>query len=143
VTYSSIEEMLDAARDTLVRLSPREAQQAVRDGARLVDIRPEWQRRADGEIPGALVVERNHLEWRLHPESDARLPQAVVGQRWVVHCTEGYTSSLAAASLVALGLDATDLVGGIVAWREAGLPTVAGPTPVEQVVRAGGAGAWS
>ena len=139
MTYSSIEEMLDAARDTLVRLSPREAQQAVRDGARLVDIRPEWQRRADGEIPGALVVERNHLEWRLHPESDARLPQAVAGARWVVHCTEGYTSSLAAASLVALGLDATDVVGGITAWREAGLPIVAGPTPVEQVVRGSGA----
>ena len=139
MTYSSIEEMLDAARDTLVRLSPREAQQAVRDGARLVDIRPEWQRRADGEIPGALVVERNHLEWRLHPESDARLPQAVVGQRWVVHCTEGYTSSLAAASLVALGLDATDLAGGIAAWREAGLPTVAGPTPIEHVVGTTGA----
>jgi len=138
MTFAGIEEMLEAARGTFVRLSPLEAERAVRRGARLVDIRPEWQRRADGEIPGALVVERNHLEWRLHPDSEARLPEAVPAVRWVVHCTEGYTSSLAAASLVALGLDATDVVGGIVAWREAGLPTVAGPTPVEQVVRASG-----
>jgi rhodanese-related sulfurtransferase len=134
VRFANIEEMLDAARADFVRLTPREAEQAVRRGAQLVDIRPEWQRRADGEILGAVVIERNHLEWRVHPESDARLPLASAGRRWIVYCTEGYTSSLAAASLVALGLDATDVIGGIHAWREAGLPTVAGPTPVEQVV---------
>jgi len=136
-TFTSLEEMLGAARETLARLTPELAEEAIRAGARLVDIRPEWQRRADGEIPGAVVVERNHLEWRLHPDSDARLPDAVAGTRWIVHCTEGYTSSLAAASLVSLGLDATDVIGGIRAWREAGLPTVAGPTPVEQVVGGG------
>jgi rhodanese-related sulfurtransferase len=134
VTYATVDEMLEAARADLVRLTPQEAEQAVRAGARLVDIRPEWQRRADGEIPGAVVVERNHLEWRLHPESDARLPLASAGTRWIVYCTEGYSSSLAAASLVALGLDATDLIGGIRAWRDAGLPTTPGITPVEQVV---------
>ena len=132
--FASVDDMLEAARATLVRLTPREAEQAVRDGARLVDIRPEWQRRADGEIPGAVVVERNHLEWRLHPGSAARLPLASAGTRWVIYCTEGYTSSLAAGSLVSLGLDATDVIGGIHAWRAAGLPTVAGPTPVERVV---------
>ena len=132
--FASVEEMLDAARAGIVRLQPAEAAQAVREGAQLVDIRPEWLRRADGEIPGALVVERNHLEWRLHPTSDARLPLADTRRRWIVHCTEGYTSSLATASLVALGLDAADLVGGIRAWRAAGLPTVPGVTPVEQVV---------
>jgi rhodanese-related sulfurtransferase len=132
--FSSLEEMLGAAREALTRLTPEQADRAVADGAQLVDIRPEWQRRADGEIPGAVVVERNHLEWRLHPHSDARLPLAAAGRRWIVYCTEGYTSSLAAASLVSLGLDATDVIGGIQAWREAGLPTVAGPTPVEQVV---------
>ena len=82
------------------------------------------------------MVERNHLEWRLHPGSDARLPLADEVRRWIVYCTEGYTSSLAAASLVSLGLDATDVVGGIHAWREAGQPTVPGGTPVEQVVSA-------
>ncbi len=103
-------------------------------GARLVDIRPAWQREREGEIPGALVVERNHLEWRLHPDSDARLPAAVDGQRWVVVCSEGYTSSLAAAALVSLGVPATDLIGGYRAWAACGLPTVRTVTPPEQVV---------
>lgn len=134
VSYGSLDGMLAAARATLARLTPEDAAQAVHQGAQLVDIRPEWQRREDGEIPGAVVVERNHLEWRVHPESDARLPLADAPKRWIVYCTEGYTSSLAAASLVSLGLDATDIVGGIHAWRAAGLPTVAGPTPVEEVV---------
>ena len=134
MTFANTEEMLDAARASLVRLTPEEAERAARAGAQLVDIRPEWQRRADGEIPGAVVIERNHLEWRLHPASDARLSLASAGKRWIIYCTEGYASSLAAASLVALGLDATDMIGGIRAWRAAGLPTAPGPTPVEQVV---------
>lgn len=136
MTYASVEEMLEAAREGLDRLTPQAAQQAVAEGARLVDIRPQWQREQDGEIPGAVVIEPNHLEWRLHPRSEARIPGAENTGRWVVYCTEGYTSSLAAASLVCLGLDATDIVGGIHAWRAAGLPTVAGPTPVEEVVPA-------
>lgn len=134
MTFASVDAMVDTARASLVRLTPQEAQHEVRAGARLVDIRPEWQRRADGEIPGAVVIERNHLEWRLHPASDARLPVASADARWIVYCTEGYASSLAAASLVALGVDATDLIGGIHAWRAAGLPTATGPTPVEHVV---------
>lgn len=133
-SFASVEDMLASARQGLVRLTPHEAAEEMRRGAQLVDIRPEWQRRADGEIPGAVVIERNHLEWRAHPRSEARLPLATPGRRWIVHCTEGYTSSLAAASLISLGIDATDLVGGIHAWRAAGLPTVPGPTPVEQVV---------
>ena len=104
------------------------------EGARLVDIRPTWQRAGTGEIPGSIVVERNHLEWRLHPSSSARLPQARPGQQWIIVCTEGYTSSLAADSLNALGIDATDIVGGFEAWRRAGLPTVSGWTPADQVV---------
>ena len=107
---------------------------AVQEGAMIVDIRPAWQREAAGEVPGSLIVERNHLEWRLHPTSDARIPLADTTERWVVYCTEGYTSSLATAALVSLGLDASDLIGGIHAWRAAGLPTVPGPTPIEQVV---------
>lgn len=132
--YASVEALLEAARADLERLTPEQARDAVAAGARIVDIRPQWQRVADGEIPGALVVERNHLEWRLHPASDARLPQAVEGQRWIVVCTEGYTSSLAAASLSSLGVPATDIIGGLHAWRAAGLRVVSGGTPVEHLV---------
>lgn len=134
--FASVDDLLASARQSLARLTPQEAALEVRRGAQLVDIRPEWQRRADGEIPGAVVIERNHLEWRVHPQSDARLPLASPGRRWIVYCTEGFTSSLAAASLVSLGLDATDVVGGIHAWRRAGLPTVEGPTRIEGIVGA-------
>ena len=121
--FSSVDDLLADARRRLVRVSPHQAARRVRDGALLVDIRPQWQREADGVVPGALHVERNHLEWRLHPGSGASLPQASWDAEWIVLCTEGYTSSLAAAALVSLGLDATDVVGGIHAWRDAGLPT--------------------
>jgi rhodanese-related sulfurtransferase len=92
----------------------------------LVDIRPDLQRQAHGEIPGALIVERNVLEWRFDPRSAARLPIADrYDLRVVVVCQEGYTSSLAAASLQQLGLHrATDLAGGFAAWRAAGLPFI-------------------
>ena len=133
--FSSVDDMLSAARATITRFTPQEAAAELSNGAHLVDIRPAWQRERDGEVPGAVIVERNHLEWRLHPESDARLSSVRPGQRWIVICTEGYTSSLAAASLVSLGLQAADIDGGIHAWAAAGLPVVAGPTPVEQVVR--------
>lgn len=133
-TYRSVDEMLDAARSGITRLSPQEAAAAVEDGALIVDIRPVWQREVEGEIAGSVIVERNHLEWRLHPTSDARLPQAAATQRWLVLCQEGYTSSLAAASLTSLGIPAADVEGGIRAWIAAALPVVPGTTPVEQVV---------
>jgi len=133
-TYASVDELLASARDGLERLDPLEARARVIAGAVIVDIRPAWQREADGEIPGSLIVERNHLEWRLHPRSGANLSIAVEGQAWIVVCTEGYTSSLAAAVLTSLGIPASDIVGGIHAWRDAGLPVVAGPTAVEQRV---------
>lgn len=132
--FATVDELLADARSRLARLTADGASRAVRDGARIVDIRPMWQRRREGEIPGSLIVERNHLEWRLHPGSDARVPQAVPGQRWIVVCAEGYTSSLAADALLSLGIPATDIVGGVAAWRAAGLPTVDGGTPVEQLV---------
>jgi rhodanese-related sulfurtransferase len=96
----------------------------VERGAYLVDTRPGWQRAEEGELPGALLIERNHIEWRLDPTSDARIPQAVDhGVTWIVVCSEGYSSSLAAASLQDLGLrNATDLDGGYRAWKAAGLP---------------------
>jgi rhodanese-related sulfurtransferase len=136
-TYRSVDELLTTTRRGITRLQPAAAAAAVAEGALLVDIRPAWQREADGEVPGSVIVERNHLEWRLHPTSDARLPQAVAGQRWIVLCTEGYTSSLAAASLASLGIPAADVAGGIKAWAAAGLPVVPGGTPVECVVPLG------
>jgi rhodanese-related sulfurtransferase len=133
-SFGSVEELLAAARAGLRRLQPAEAAAAVAAGARLVDIRPAWQRAAEGEIPGALVLERNHLEWRLHPDSADRVPAAVPGQRWIVYCSQGYTSSLAAAALRSLGIDATDLVGGLEAWRGSGRPVRAGLTRTGRVV---------
>jgi rhodanese-related sulfurtransferase len=121
---TGIDELLAQARAGLRRLEPHRALDAVRRGAILVDTRPEFQRRADGEIPGAIVVERNHLEWRLDPTSPASIPQAVDHDvEWIIICDEGYSSSLAAASLRSLGLhEATDVIGGFRAWRAAGLP---------------------
>jgi len=134
--FSSVAELFADARFRLSRLRLAQAAEAVSAGARLVDIRPALQREREGEIPGSLIVERNHLEWRLHPESDARLPLAVEGQPWIVVCSEGYTSSLAADALLSLGIPATDIVGGYAAWRADGLPTTRGGTPVEQLVLA-------
>ncbi|GAA0567192.1 rhodanese-like domain-containing protein [Actinomadura livida] len=124
----TIDDILAEARDRLVRVSPEQAHAETRDGALLVDIRPAAQRADEGEVPGALIVERNVLEWRLDPASDARLPVATGHDvRVIVLCSEGYTSSLAAASLHDLGLTrATDVVGGFRAWRAAGLPATGG-----------------
>jgi rhodanese-related sulfurtransferase len=123
-SHLTIDQMLAAARARLHRLDPRETAAAVDDGALLIDIRPGWQRAQEGEIPGALLIERNHLEWRLDPTSGARIPEAADHDvAVVILCSEGYTSSLAAASLQDLGLHrATDLVGGFHAWKAAGLP---------------------
>ncbi len=121
----TIDEMLARARGRLTRLDPHQASAAARDGALLVDIRPAAQRAAEGEIPGALLVERNVLEWRLDPASAAKLPQASYDLQVIVVCSEGYTSSLAAAALQDLGLSAaTDLAGGFQAWQAAGLPVL-------------------
>ena len=121
----SIAAVLDAARAKLARLSPHEAQHAIDHGALLVDIRPAAQRAAEGEIPAALIIERNVLEWRFDPQSDARLAVATdYDVQVIIVCSEGYTSSLAAAALQDLGLSrATDVIGGFHAWRGAGLAT--------------------
>lgn len=120
----SIDELLAEARAGLDRLGPAEAAAAQAGGGLLVDIRYAALRERDGTIPGALVVERNELEWRLDPRCNHRLPEATDHDlRIVVVCNEGYASSLAAVSLRQLGLSrATDLVGGFQAWRAAGLP---------------------
>jgi rhodanese-related sulfurtransferase len=129
-----VDRLLARARVGLRRLQPREAVDALRGGALLVDTRPESQRRADGEIPGALLIERNHLEWRLDPSSGASIPEAVDRHvAWIIICGEGYSSSLAAASLKDLGLlNVADVIGGFQAWRDAGLPVTTPPPQPEQ-----------
>jgi rhodanese-related sulfurtransferase len=123
-TVSAIDRLLDEARGSLRRLEPEEVPGAMRAGALLIDTRPVDQRRRDGEIPGAIVVDRNVLEWRLDPTSASRIPE-ITGrdQRIIVICNEGFSSSLAAATLQRLGLhNATDVIGGFVAWTGHGLP---------------------
>ncbi|MFF4490231.1 rhodanese-like domain-containing protein [Streptomyces sp. NPDC001544] len=126
---SGIDEVLERVRAGYRRVEAREAYEAARSGAALlVDIRYAALRDRDGLIPGALVIERNELEWRLDPQGSHRVPEATGHDLdIVVICNEGYASSLAAASLHQLGLHrATDLVGGFQAWRAAGLPVVSG-----------------
>jgi rhodanese-related sulfurtransferase len=125
----TIDDLLAEARDRIVRVTPDEAATRIADGAYLVDIRPAAQRRREGEVPGSLIVERNVLEWRFDPASDARLPEATgYDVDVIVLCSEGYTSSLAADALRSLGLHrATDVIGGFLAWAAAGLPTTGTP----------------
>ena len=125
---ATIDDMLEAARRNLVRLTPEQAFVEQAEGAVLVDTRTLQQRRHAGDIPNALVIDRTVLEWRLDPSSADRIPQAVDhAVRVIVICAEGYSSSLAAASLQGLGLfNATDVIGGFKAWCAAGLLVVPG-----------------
>jgi rhodanese-related sulfurtransferase len=121
----NIEETLARARSHLRRLAPAEAFAAASEkDSFIVDIRPGFQRSEAGEIAGAIVIERNHLEWRLDPTSEARIPEALHSDiQWILICEAGYSSSLAADSLHQLGLwRSTDVVGGFQAWSEAHLP---------------------
>jgi rhodanese-related sulfurtransferase len=122
----SIAAVLEEVRHRLDRVDARRAAELADAGALLVDIRPLELRAWDGTIPGAVVVGRNVLEWRLDPTSEACLPgidETIYERLVIVICGEGYASSLAAADLHRLGIRrATDLIGGFQAWRQAGLP---------------------
>lgn len=130
----TIDEVLAASRAGVQRLSPEDTLTARRLGALVVDTRTEVQRREQGEFPGALVIDRTVLEWRLDPTSPYRIREATSDDlQIVVLCSQGYSSSLAAASLRAVGLGrATDLEGGVEAWVAAGLPLGAGPADVRR-----------
>ena len=120
---TSIDELLAAARARLTRLTPQEALAAQAAGALLVDTRSERDRVAEGAIPGAIVIERTVLEWRLDPASATSLPEASYDAHVVIVCSDGYSSGLAAATLQDLGIaKATDVIGGFRAWKIAGLP---------------------
>ena len=139
ICFDGVEEMLADARLRLDRLSACDAyKEMLWEDALLVDIRPEAQRAAEGEVHEALhplVIERNVLEWRFDPRSSARIPEASYDARVIVLCQEGYTSSLAADALQRLGISrATDVIGGFQAWQAANLPVAcrrltAGPIP--------------
>jgi rhodanese-related sulfurtransferase len=121
-----VDELLAEARRGLDRLTPAEAQEAATRGDLLVDIRSESQRAADGVIPSAVFLPRNVLEWRLDPGCEHCDPELARGDRLLILlCDEGFQSSLAAATIRSFGLDATDVIGGFQAWREAGLPVAA------------------
>jgi rhodanese-related sulfurtransferase len=120
---TTVEELLAEARAQLIRLHPGEAMRAIEGGAVLVDIRSESQRSRDGVIPDSRFVPRNVLEWRLDPACAHAAPGLADGGHAVILiCDEGYQSSLAAATLRPFGVDATDVIGGFQAWRDAGLP---------------------
>jgi rhodanese-related sulfurtransferase len=120
----SVDALLDEARARIERVAPEVALRRRSAGALLVDIRPEAQRVEHGEVPDALIVERNVLEWRFDPQSAWRLPEIHGYERDViVLCQEGYASSFAAESLRQLGHQrVADVIGGFAAWRRAGLP---------------------
>lgn len=114
----TIDEYLDAARSRFDRVDPADLDAAVARGALLVDIRPDVNRAEEGALPGAVVIDRLVLEWRLAPSSDAKAFDLEPGQQVIVFCNDGYQSSLAAATLLDLGVDgATDLAGGYRAWK--------------------------
>jgi rhodanese-related sulfurtransferase len=130
VTLTTVEEVLAEAQAEIDRLTPAEAQAAVHEGGLLIDIRPLHQRQRDGLVPGATVVERNVLEWRLDPGGEHRNPAlARLDRRIVLICDEGYQSSLAAATLRRFGLDACDVIDGVQGWMAAGLPLEPSPAP--------------
>jgi rhodanese-related sulfurtransferase len=120
----TIDELLEHVRARIDRVEPAEAARRLAAGALLVDTRPVEQRDRDGEVPGAVVVDRNVLEWRLDPASPYRIPE-VTGYDLdvVVLCNQGYSSSLVADTLRSLGLHrAVDVIGGFEAWAATGLP---------------------
>jgi rhodanese-related sulfurtransferase len=119
---NGVDDLLTDARRHLQRLTPQAAANALVTGAILVDIRPLEQRRRQGEVPSAAIVDRNVLEWRFDP-APHRIPEATLRRAVIVLCAQGFASSLAARSLQLLGWrDATDVIGGFEAWAAAGLP---------------------
>src|SRR5690242_3485314 len=120
----TIDRALDRARRRITRIEPQQAAAEQAGGALLVDTRTEAQRRRDGSIPGAMVIDRTVLEWRLDPTSPERIAQADSHKaRVILMCDEGFSSSLAAASLRSIGLaNVSDVIGGFQAWKAAGLP---------------------
>jgi len=127
-TLTTVEDLLAEAAAEIDRLTPAEAHEAMEEGDLLIDIRPLEQRQRDGLVPGAAIVARNVLEWRLDPGGDHRNPDLARRDcRIILICDEGYQSVLAAATLRRFGLEACDVIGGVQEWMAAGLPLDATP----------------
>ena len=125
--YRPAELLIEVARSKLFRLEPNHAAFAMRMGALLVDIRYKEQREPDGDIPGAIHVNTNEVEWRCDPDSDFRHPLIDHGSFLILICNQGYKSSLVAADLIDMGLShkvITDVVGGFEAWKASDLPII-------------------
>lgn len=134
----TVVELLGEVRARYERVSPERAIELQREGAILVDTRCYEQRREHGLIPGAVLMERNVMEWRLDPRSDAHEPWVDDGTRSIIVCQQGFGSSLAVRSLLDMGLEkATDMIGGFEAWREAGLPIEPHSTEADELARRG------
>ena len=117
----TVDEWLTEARARLDRVQPQDLAQEIADGAIVIDTRDSAEREAEGALPGAVIVTRNVLEWRMSPSSPTRLEGITADSRVIIACNDGFSSSIAAADLHDLGLPrATDLVGGYRAWRAAG-----------------------
>lgn len=113
----TIDEYLEQARTHLERVEPEDLAGEVSSGALVIDIRPSENRHEEGAMPGAMVIDRNVLLWRLSPSSDARTVEVETGQRVILFCNDGYASSVAASELKEVGVDgATDLIGGFREW---------------------------
>lgn len=132
VESGGIDAMLEKARTGLSRVAPADVAGAVAQGALVVDTRTDGQRRHQGTLPFGVVIDRTVLEWRLDPASPDRIPEATgYDLEIILVCRQGYSSSLAAASLRSLGLwRATDMIGGVGGWLAAGLPVTNGPADV-------------
>jgi rhodanese-related sulfurtransferase len=136
------DELLAAARARIERLEPRVAwAEASQNAALIVDIRSQDERRRDGVVPGSVHVPRTVLEWRVDPAGEWRNPY--IGgreRRLVLLCAHGFSSSLAAATLVELGfVRAGDVIGGFAAWLDEGLPVQPAVQPALDVLPGMGA----
>ena len=140
VSERGIDGLLADARARIRRWSPAELAEAVAGGAVVVDIRSGDERVRNGIVPGSVHVPRSVLEWRLDPGSGWPNPRLADRElELILLCAEGFSSSLAAASLVDLGFErAGDLVGGFTAWRDAGLPVSPAPPPPDGLPGMGG-----
>jgi rhodanese-related sulfurtransferase len=124
VVSRTLEQLLADAREMIERLTPNQAFSAMKEGAPMIDIRAEMPRERLGVIPGSIHVPRTVLEWRVAPDSRWRNPHIDHRERLILVCDHGYSSSLAAASLVELGCHAADVIGGFDAWVDKNLPII-------------------
>jgi rhodanese-related sulfurtransferase len=130
---SAVDAALAEARKGWARIPARDAWQAVQDGtALLIDTRTAAQRDRGGELPGAIVIDRTVLEWRVDPTAEVCIPEARTRPQLIVICRQGFSSSFAARALRDLGLNATDVIDGVEGWSAAGLPFHSGPADIRE-----------